>query len=73
VFSFFITDNFEVLIFNRWGEMVYESKNRKFQWHGDLNGNLLPGGTYTYLVRYVSSFHPDQGIQELRGGVVLLR
>ncbi|MBS1558024.1 MAG: gliding motility-associated C-terminal domain-containing protein [Bacteroidetes bacterium] len=75
VFSFFITDTFEVLIYNRWGELVYESKDRKFQWHGDFNGNgsPLPGGTYTYLVRYVSTFHPDQGVQELRGGVVLLR
>lgn len=75
VFSFFITDNFEVLIFNRWGELVYESKDRNFRWHGDFNGNgsPLPGGTYTYLVRYVSTFHPDLGVQEQRGGVVLLR
>lgn len=76
LFTFFVTDNFEVVVYNRWGEAVFESKDRNFQWNGSYKNNggqLLPGGTYVYLVRYVSSFHPDQGVQELRGGVVLLR
>ncbi len=76
VFSFFITDNFEIVIYNRWGEVVYESTDRTFHWNGSYKGNTgqpLPGETYVYLIRYVSSYHPDQGVQELRGGVVLLR
>ncbi len=75
-FTFFITDNFEVVIYNRWGEVVFEDTKRNFQWNGGFKNNLnqpVPGGTYVYLVRYVSSFHPDQGVQEQRGGVVLLR
>jgi gliding motility-associated-like protein len=76
IFSFFITDNFEVVIFNRWGEPVFESKDKNFKWNGGYNNNTgqpLPGGTYAYVLRYVSSFHPDQGVLEQRGGVVLLR
>ncbi len=76
VFSFFITDNFEIVIYNRWGEVIYESKDRYFKWNGGYKGNAgqpLPGETYVYLIRYISSYHPDQGVQELRGGVVLLR
>jgi len=76
VFTFFITDNFEVVIYNRWGEVVYESTERNFKWNGGYKNNggqPLPGETYVYLIRYVSSYHPDQGVQELRGGVVLLR
>ncbi|MBS1682033.1 MAG: gliding motility-associated C-terminal domain-containing protein [Bacteroidetes bacterium] len=76
LFTFFITDNFEVLIFDRWGEMIFESKDRNFNWNGGYKNNLsqpLPGGTYVYLVRYVSSYHQDQGVLEQRGGVVLLR
>jgi large repetitive protein len=76
VLSFFITDDFEVFIYNRWGEMVYQSNDRYFKWNGGYNNNggqLLPGGTYAYVIRYVSAFRPDLGKQEQRGGVSLLR
>lgn len=75
LYTFFIS-SFEIIIYNRWGEAVFESKDEKFKWNGGYNnsaGQPLPGGTYTYLVRYVSKFHSEQGIQEQRGGVVLLR
>lgn len=76
VYSFFVTDNFEVAIYNRWGELVFQSKDRGFKWNGGYNNNPgqpLPGGTYTYVIRYQSSFRPQDGIKEQRGGVVLLR
>ncbi|MBX2916634.1 MAG: gliding motility-associated C-terminal domain-containing protein [Cyclobacteriaceae bacterium] len=75
-YTFFITDNFQVLIYNRWGELVFESKDKNFQWNGGYNNNAgqpLPPGTYAYVFRYVSSFRPEKGIQEKRGGVVLIR
>jgi large repetitive protein len=76
VYSFFITDNFEVAIFNRWGEIVFESKDRNFKWnggYGNNSGQPLPGGTYAYVIKYQSSFRPQEGIKEQRGGIVLLR
>jgi gliding motility-associated-like protein len=76
VYTYFITDNFQIFIYNRWGELIFESKDRYFKWNGGYNNNLgkpLPGGTYAYVVKYVSSFRPDKGIQEQRGGVALLR
>lgn len=75
MFTFYLT-SFEIIIFNRWGEAIFESKDEHFTWNGGYNNNPgqpLPGGTYTYLVRYVSSYHPERGVQEQRGGVVLLR
>jgi gliding motility-associated-like protein len=77
LFTFFIDDqDFEVFIFSRWGEMVYHTTERDFRWNGGYNnsgGQPLPTGTYTYVVRYRSSYRPEEGIQETRGGVVLLR
>lgn len=77
LFTFFIADeNFEVFIFNRWGEMIYSSTERTFRWNGGYNNNLarpLPAGTYSYVVKYKSSYRPEDGILEKRGGVVLLR
>lgn len=77
LFTFFIADeDFEVFIFNRWGEMVYHTVDRDFRWNGGYNNNPgqpLPAGTYTWVVRFKSVYRPDEGIQERRGGVVLLR
>jgi len=76
IFTYFITDNFQIFIFNRWGELVFESTDRYFKWNGGYNNNAgkpLPGGTYAYVVKYQSAFRPDKGIQEKRGGVSLLR
>ena len=77
VYTFFIDDApFEVFIFSRWGELIYQSVERQFKWNGGYNNNLakpLPPGTYSYVVRYRSSYRPEDGIQEQRGGVVLLR
>ncbi|NJM26942.1 MAG: hypothetical protein HC859_17185, partial [Bacteroidia bacterium] len=77
LYSFFIDDaDFQVFIFNRWGEMVYQSDERLFKWNGGYNNSLAqpaPPGTYSYVVKYKSSYRPEDGVQEKRGGVVLLR
>ena len=76
VYSFFISDNFEIAIYNRWGELVFQSKDRNFRWNGGYNNNVgqpLPGGTYSYVIKYESSYRPEEGIKEQRGGIVLLR
>ena len=76
IFSFFITENFQVFLYNRWGELVYSSNDRNFKWNGGFNNSLsqpLPGGSYAYVMRYVSAFHPERGVLEKRGGVALLR
>jgi large repetitive protein len=77
LFTFFIDDtDFQIFIFNRWGEMVFQSNARDFKWNGGYNNNAaqpLPAGTYSYVVKYKSAYRPEDGVQEQRGGVVLLR
>lgn len=77
LFTFFIDENdFHVYIFNRWGEMVFQSNDRYFKWNGGLQNNggqPLPPGTYSYVVKYRSSYRPEDGVKEKRGGVVLMR
>lgn len=75
VFKYFIaTEGFQIFIFNRWGEMVFQSNDPDFRWNGGRsNGELLPAGTYTYVVKYKSSFESQPGTKEQRGGVVLVR
>ena len=64
------------MIFSRWGELIYQSTDRQFRWNGGYNNNPsrpLPPGTYAYVIKYKSSYQPERGVQEKRGGVVLLR
>ena len=39
-----------ITIFNRWGDEVYRSDNYQNDWEGTYNGELLPTGTYYYLL-----------------------
>jgi gliding motility-associated-like protein len=74
--KFIEDEQFNVFIFNRWGEMVFSSNDRAFKWNGGFNNDLsrpAPPGTYAYVVRYVSTFRPDEGVKEKRGGVALIR
>ena len=73
--TFVSEEGFQIFIYNRWGEMVYQSNDLHFRWNGTYKGNgsqLLPGGTYTYVIKYFGSL-TNAGQQELRGGVMLLR
>jgi hypothetical protein len=73
--DFVAPENFEVFIYNRWGELVFFSTDKDFQWDGMTKGGEQAGiGTYTYFMRFSSSFEKDVGeIFEQRGAVVLLR
>lgn len=46
----FAYDKFDIVIFNRWGNKVFESINPFFEWSGsDMNGDMLPCGTYFFV------------------------
>lgn len=55
--------NFHIYIYNRWGELIFESTNPKQQWDGRCNGNKSEQGTYVYKV-YAS------GLEKGKTGVV---
>ncbi|MFK8006032.1 MAG: gliding motility-associated C-terminal domain-containing protein [Saprospiraceae bacterium] len=44
--------NNELVVFNRWGDVVYEAKPYSNDWGGtNQNGKPLPEGTYYYILR----------------------
>jgi gliding motility-associated-like protein len=46
--------NFEMIIYNRWGEIVFETNDAKVGWDGSYgsNGRAVQDGTYTYKIIY---------------------
>jgi gliding motility-associated-like protein len=63
--------NYNMIIFNRWGEIVFESNNAQVGWDGTYGGELCPSGTYIWQIRY-KELGKDRH-QEIRGHVHLLR
>lgn len=43
-------EGFEMQVFDRWGNMVYQSNSIDECWDGTYNGRDLPNGAYTYKI-----------------------
>jgi gliding motility-associated-like protein len=43
-------ENYTMLIFNRWGQLIFESNDLKKGWDGKYKGKLLEFGVYTYRI-----------------------
>jgi gliding motility-associated-like protein len=45
---------FEVVIYNRWGEAIFTSKDYNFKWDGKYKGKFIPNQLYTYRIIVVT-------------------
>ena len=52
--------DFELLIFDRWGEVVWESHDVTVAWDGTYNGRPLPSGAYTWVIRTKDMLNDDK-------------
>ncbi len=59
--------NFEIRVFNRYGQLVFHIRNTNRGWNGKLNGFDQPAGTYVYLINI------DNGKRILKGPLILIR
>ena len=64
-------ESFEMEIYNRWGEMIYQTSNIDQPWDGkSKTGNEIQGGVYVYKIR-VKDFKDK--IHHYVGNVMLIR
>lgn len=63
-------DTYEIRIFNRWGEVIFSSKDPLDTWDGKHNGASVPIGTYVYKIRVKGQ---NQEVKELIGHVNVVR
>ena len=81
--DFWIIDNFdadrypdnEVLIFNRWGDLVYEAHPYDNEWRGQLfdTGEEVPDGTYFYILKLNESGDRIINQQQVYQGYVVIQ
>lgn len=66
--------DFQILIMNRWGQPIWQSRDPAFEWRGTTqNGEEVMVNTYVYIITYRNQFSEDQRIQRQRGGVTVLK
>jgi gliding motility-associated-like protein len=61
---------YNVQVFNRWGELVFESTDPAQGWNGNYNGKKCQDGTYTWKLQFTWY---DKRIYDKTGHVNLLR
>ncbi len=65
--------DFELKIFNRWGEVIYHSTDINQKWDGSYRGSIYPPMSYPYVVSFRSKFFPERPRESQRGAVLLIR
>lgn len=61
---------YELNVFNRWGERVFRTTNKKEQWDGYYKGQQLGNSVYIYTITYKGW---DKSIHRVRGTVTVLK
>jgi gliding motility-associated-like protein len=63
--------NFELIIFNRWGEVIWETKDPSVKWDGTFGGKRVPQGTYTWRAWVKDPRNDDK--HEFQGHINVIR
>jgi gliding motility-associated-like protein len=61
--------DFNMVVVNRWGEVVWESNDPSSGWDGTYNSKMCPDGVYTWMVSFGS---PESGKKQIKHGHVTL-
>jgi len=62
-------DNFNIKIFDRWGEKVFESNDPEFCWNGEYRGVTMDAAVFVYSIRAINI---DDGKVILKSGNITL-
>ena len=60
----------EFKVFNRWGTILFSTKDAQEGWDGTFRQNMQPYGVYGYVIRIK---YPDNIIETYKGTVTLIR
>lgn len=61
-------NNYRFTVYNRWGQVVFDTSNPSAAWDGTLNGSSCEAGVYAWHVSYTDF----KGLTDSRRGVVML-
>lgn len=62
---------YELQIFNRWGQLIFKSNTIGYGWDGNYKGKPVPNGAYMWMARYKAVYTGKTYNQ--KGSITLLR
>jgi gliding motility-associated-like protein len=65
--------NFKLIIFNRWGEIIFVSEDRYNSWDGIYREAMMPIGVYPWIITYEGEFEEYKGPYKMEGSVTLTK
>ncbi len=66
-------DDFSLKIFNRWGELVFETEDIDKHWDGKVNGRVFAPMVYPYVISYKTEYFPERGVLTRKGAITVIR
>jgi gliding motility-associated-like protein len=63
---------FRMLIYNRWGQKLFETSDISNGWDGKMNGSTCPGDVYVYKIVYKASGAPESDKEQVMAGTVTI-
>ncbi len=64
--------NYKMQIYNRWGQLMYETNNGK-GWDGKIAGEIVAEGVYMYIITVDSYNNNANAVKRLKGTVTIHR
>ena len=68
--AFWPINYFHFKVFDRWGSLVFQSKNMQEGWDGKITNSPAPGGVYLWSIEY--ELDDGKGERKVTGGDVLI-
>jgi gliding motility-associated-like protein len=65
--------NYKLMIFNRWGEIIFVSTNQDVNWDGTYRGEPMPIGSYPYLITFNGVAKGHTEAQKIEGRITIIR
>ncbi len=65
-----VVSQFNMNIYNRWGQIIFNSQDQFQKWDGRVNGKLVPIDVYIYDVTFKT---PEMEIMHYKGDILMLR
>lgn len=72
IFGANFTD-FELTVFNRWGEIIYQTQDPKAAWDGSYRNEEMPIGVYPWMITYNATCPMYRGDYKLKGDVTIVK
>ncbi len=66
-------EDYHFMIYNRWGEKIFETFDQDAYWTGEYSGKRVPDGVYFWILEFASKRDQGKNRETLSGTVTLIR